>query len=122
MFLLTLFYTPCCMICMYINMSCHVILVVVRAGVDEHTALLLDVHSGEVRAVGVGTAYVCASSDNPTVCSEGTPLTFTNIACVRLSGPKEDLYSFSTWTGTGVPYINNVQVGHITTLPYGPKP
>lgn len=88
---------------------------------DEHTALLLDVNTGDVRTVGVGTAYVCSSRLDPTVCSSGTPLTFTNIECVRLSGPKEDLYSFSTWTGGGVPYVNDVQMGHITSLPYGPK-
>lgn len=45
-------------------------------GVDEHTALLLDVVTGDVRAVGVGTAYVCSASAPPSVCKPETPLTF----------------------------------------------
>jgi cyanophycinase len=36
-------------------------------GVDEHTALLLDVTTGHVTAVGVSTAYVCTADHNPEV-------------------------------------------------------
>jgi hypothetical protein len=89
--------------------------------VDEHTALLLDVHTGDVRTVGVGTAYVCSSDHDPEVCSSKTPLTFSSIDCVRLSGPNSDLFSFSTWNGGGVRYVNEVKAGHLTTVtPYGP--
>lgn len=45
-------------------------------GVDEHTALLLDVTTGDVSAVGVGTAYVCSADHDPTICAAETPLTF----------------------------------------------
>jgi len=90
--------------------------------VDEHTALLLNVTTGDVRTVGVGTAYVCSSRHYPEVCSSNIPLTFTDIDCVRLSGLSGDLFSFATWTGGGVRYTNDVKIGHITTLPYGPKP
>jgi hypothetical protein len=45
-------------------------------GVDEHTALLLNVNNGDVSIVGVGTAYVCSSDHNAAVCKEDTPLTF----------------------------------------------
>lgn len=94
---------------------CHV------SGVDEHTALLLDVQTGGVRAVGVGTAYVCTSSSAPEVCSSKTPLTFTGIDCVRLSGPSEDVFSFASWSGGGVAYTSDIKAGHFTTLPYGPS-
>lgn len=45
-------------------------------GVDEHTALLLDVVTGDVQTVGVGTAYVCSAEDLAEMCLSGTPLTF----------------------------------------------
>ncbi len=45
-------------------------------GVDEHTALLLDIETGDIQAVGVGTAYICSSSQLAEVCSSGYPLTF----------------------------------------------
>ena len=45
-------------------------------GIDEHTALLLDVTTGSVSAVGVGTAYVCSSDHKAQICKSGTPLTY----------------------------------------------
>ena len=45
-------------------------------GVDEHTALLLDVTTGDVKTVGVNTAYVCTSDHQPNVCAKNTKLTF----------------------------------------------
>lgn len=45
-------------------------------GVDEHTALLLDIGTGDIQTVGVGTAYVCTSDHNAQICVSGTPLTF----------------------------------------------
>ena len=45
-------------------------------GVDEHTALLLDVITGNVQAVGVGTAYICSASQLAEMCVSGYPLTF----------------------------------------------
>ena len=49
-------------------------------GVDEHTALLLDINTGTVETVGVGTAYVCASDHSASICLDGVPLTFTGIS------------------------------------------
>lgn len=96
--------------------------VVRGVGVDEHTALLLDVNTGKVSAVGVNTAYVCAASHDAEVCSSNKPLTFTEISCMRLSGKNGDSYSFSSWTGSGVTYTNTIRQGVFTTLPYGPLP
>lgn len=93
-------------------------------GVDEHTALLLDVTTGDVSAVGVGTAYVCTSDHKPEICKDGTPLTFHDIACTRLSGKVNDAYSFATFTapkGSGVDYVNSVTAGKLTDFPYGPS-
>jgi cyanophycinase len=93
-------------------------------GVDEHTALLLDVTTGDVTTVGQGTAYVCTSDHDPEVCKDKTPLTFHNIACTRLSATAGDTYSFKTFTaaaGSGVDYVNDVTAGILTDFPYGPS-
>jgi cyanophycinase len=50
--------------------------VVHAAGVDETTALLLDINTGMVTTVGQGHAYVCTSSNYPAVCKAETELTF----------------------------------------------
>lgn len=89
-------------------------------GVDEHTALLLDTKTGSVQTVGVNTAYVCTTTHDPEVCSSNKPLSFTDISCIRLSGKNEDKFSFASWTGNGVPYVNNIVKGVFTSLPYGP--
>jgi hypothetical protein len=38
--------------------------------------LLLDVNTGAVSTVGVGTAYVCTSTHDPEVCKPDTNFTF----------------------------------------------
>jgi cyanophycinase-like exopeptidase len=48
-------------------------------GVDEHTALLLDVKTGDVQTVGVGTAYVCSTDHAAEICADSVPLTFHGI-------------------------------------------
>ena len=45
-------------------------------GVDEHTALLLNTITGDVTAVGAGTAYICSTDHDAEICVSGTPLTF----------------------------------------------
>lgn len=45
-------------------------------GIDEHTALLLDVNTGAVQAVGVGTAYVCMVDHAAETCEDRTTLTY----------------------------------------------
>ena len=89
-------------------------------GVDEHTALLLDVKTGDIQAVGVNTAYVCSASTPAAVCKPNTPLTFQNLECVRLSGSKNDKFSFATLRGDGVSYTSNIVSGKFTNIPYGP--
>jgi cyanophycinase-like exopeptidase len=53
-------------------------------GIDEHTALLLDVNTGDVAAVGVGTAYVCSSDHDAAVCESNTNLTFKGMVNSKL--------------------------------------
>ncbi len=62
-------------------------------GVDEHTALLLNITSGytlyyfmtfvlicvilgDIEAVGVSTAYICASDHPAQICTRDVPLTY----------------------------------------------
>ena len=47
-------------------------------GVDEQTAFILNVTTGIATAVGVGTVYVCNSTQRASTCSPETPLTFTS--------------------------------------------
>lgn len=90
-------------------------------GIDEHTALLLNITTGDVNTVGVGTAYVCYSDHKATVCAEDKPLTFQDLTCTRLSAKNEDTFSFATFKGrTTVEYPSNVVNGVFTNLPYGP--
>jgi cyanophycinase-like exopeptidase len=90
-------------------------------GVDEHTALLLDINNGDVQTVGVGTAYLCESHASPAVCEPKKPLTYSNLQCTRLDAKSRDTFSFATWKGKNtVAYPSNIVNGVITNLPYGP--
>ena len=93
-------------------------------GVDEHTALLLNVTTGVAQAVGINTAYVCTANHDPETCADRTPLTFTGIACTRLSGALQSTYSFQSFQALsdGVDYVNDIVQGNFTTAPYGPTP
>lgn len=104
----------------YLEESSRASSVTRAVGIDEHTALLLDVTTGDVTAVGVGTAYVCSADRQATVCKEDTPLTFQDLSCVRLDPKSGDTFSFSSWSGAGVSYPSNVVNGVFTNLPYGP--
>jgi cyanophycinase-like exopeptidase len=90
-------------------------------GVDEKTALILNTTSGEVRATGSSSAYVCTAASRPEVCIPGTPLTFKNIDCVRLDAAQHHVYSFASFTGEGTKYQNNIIDGKINEEPYGPQ-
>lgn len=92
-------------------------------GVDEHTALLLNTSTGDIEAVGVGTAYVCTADHRAEICLQGKPLTFKNVECTRLSAKQNDKFSFATFDQElgGVTYINNITAGHYGDFPYGPK-
>lgn len=95
---------------------------VVRSlGVDEHTALLLDVTNGDVQTVGIGTAYICESRSKPEVCASKTPLTYQGLQCTRLNAKSRDKFSFATWKGEHtVVYPSDIITGNFTNLPYGP--
>lgn len=56
----------------YIHFLLHFV-----SGVDEHTALLLNVTSGLVQLEGVGYAFVCSFGydEETIVCRDGQPLT-----------------------------------------------
>lgn len=90
-------------------------------GIDEHTALLLNVQTGAVSAVGLGTAYICTADHTASVCSSGKPLTYQSLACTRLSGKNGDTYSFASWSGKGTVYSSDIVAGKFTNEPYGPK-
>jgi len=89
-------------------------------GIDEHTALLLDIHTGDVTTVGAGTAYICSSDHTPQTCKTRTSLTFKGISCHRLSALTNDRYSLSTFSGDGITYPSDVANGAILNRPYGP--
>jgi len=92
-------------------------------GVDEHTALLVETGTGDVTAVGVGTAYVCTAAHDAQVCKSGTPLTFKDVSCTRLSASSQDRYSFKTFkadiSNKGIDYSNDIVNGKFTSIPYG---
>lgn len=47
-------------------------------GVDEQTALLLNIQNGDVSIVGVNQAFICESAKSPEICKANTPLTYTS--------------------------------------------
>jgi cyanophycinase-like exopeptidase len=89
-------------------------------GVDEKTALILDTISGQATVTGTNSAFVCSTAAKPDVCVPGSPLTFTNIDCVRLDAAQKHTYSFASFTGEGTKYQNNIINGVINENPYGP--
>jgi cyanophycinase len=89
-------------------------------GIDENTALLLNVHTGVVSTVGIGTAYVCTADHSASVCISGKPLTYQSLSCTRLSGKSNDQYSFASWSGSGTVFTSNIVAGAFTNEPYGP--
>ncbi len=86
-------------------------------GVDEQTALILDVSNGNVRAVGKSFAFICTPAGLPKVCVPNQPLTSTDISCIRLNATAGDTFSFKSFTGQGVQYINSIVNGAFT-VPY----
>jgi cyanophycinase len=92
-------------------------------GVDEDTALLLNVTTGMVTAVGNNTAHVCSGVTNgPETCMSGSALTYSNITCIRLNAMVNSTISLSTYQAeNSVQYCNNVTDGHINYDHYGPK-
>jgi hypothetical protein len=89
-------------------------------GIDEQTALLLNIYTGEANAVGFGTAYVCASKRTAAVCEPNTPLTFKGIQCTRLNALNNDSFSFATYSGKGIGYTNSILQGAFVNYQYGP--
>lgn len=97
--------------------------VVRGVALDEQTALLLDTNTGMATTVGNGNGghgYICLATQLPEVCQPALPLTFSNIQCTRVSAQAGDVFSFKSWSGEGVAYVNQVTNGKIVTAPYGP--
>lgn len=90
-------------------------------GVDEETALLLNYSTGMATTVGIGTAYICNSSQVAEICKPYYPLTYLNVTCIRLNATSRDEYSLKTWSGHGVEYVNRINNATFTTPPYGPN-
>lgn len=101
-------------------------------GVDEHTAILLNVTTGVGTVIGSSTAYVCGPSREPEKCSSGgplcTPLTFRDIACQRYYGGNNetiDFHTFNALNSPSVSYTNTIVSGQFSDrwpLNYGPLP
>jgi cyanophycinase len=82
-------------------------------GVDETTALLLDLNTGLATTVGENCAFVCNPQAAPEKCEKNVPLTYKGIPCLRLSGPAGTVYDFNTFTGdaTAIAYVNTISDG-----------
>ena len=89
-------------------------------GVDEQTAVLLDITTGDSITVGANQAYICTSDHNPEQCKDGLPLDFKDVGCVRLNSRSNDKFSFKSWSGDGVKYSLDIKNGKIQSAPYGP--
>lgn len=76
--------------------------------------------SGLAKAVGSGNVYICTAETDPELCDRGSPLTFLQVPCHRLSADNEHVYDFATWTGQGVDYLDDIENGVFLNLnPYG---
>ena len=100
-------------------------------GVDERTAILLNVTTGVGTVVGSSTAYVCGPTVEPEKCSSGllcAPLTFRDIACQRFYGGNNetiDFHAFKALEQSSVTYTNTIVSGVFSNhwpLNYGPLP
>ena len=89
-------------------------------GIDETTALLLDVNTGLATTVGDSFAFVCSPQAAPETCQEKVPLTYRDIPCLRLSGTAGTVYDFNTFTGdaTAVAYVSTISYGGFLVAPY----
>lgn len=90
-------------------------------GVDEKTALLLNISTGVVNVVGHNTAYICSPHHLPELCTNEQPLTMSNISCIRLSALETSQYYLSNFSGSGSRYCNNIINGVINSNHYGPN-
>jgi len=93
-------------------------------GVDEETALLLNIHTGEAKTVGKNNAYICTEAAQTIRCLPDNPISTQILPCVRLSAVQGDVYSFASWKPVqgGVNYDIQVDNGWYSssTHPYGP--
>ena len=83
----------------------------VRAiAVDQEAALLVE-SDGSARAVGKGPVYLLETTEAPTVCRPGQPLTMGGIRAIRLApNHRADL---ERWTADGKPYVLSVDAGRV---------
>ncbi|MGC5326910.1 cyanophycinase [Brevibacillus sp. SYSU BS000544] len=86
--------------------------------VNEMTALLVEQDGTATVVVQPGATnpgvYMAQSNQAPSVCQNGTPLTFTNISIYKLT--EGDSFNLNTWTGSGgLSYSVNVNNGVVTS-------
>jgi cyanophycinase len=67
-------------------------------GIDEATAILVNPDGSSTR-VGSGAVYFLSSNGTPQVCASRTPLTYTGLAVVRITGSAT--FNLATWNGSG---------------------
>lgn len=67
--------------------------------VDEQTALLVDTKTGASTVAGSGNVYFLQAPGTPEVCTQGSPLTYLNVAVHRV-GPGGS-FSLGNWSGSG---------------------
>jgi len=100
-------------------------------GVDEETAILLNVTTGVGTVVGSSTAYLCSPTVLPKLCGANlcVPLTFSTIHCYRYYGHLNQSLDFHSFepvnVDVAVPYFTSIVNGIFTErwpLQYGPLP
>jgi cyanophycinase-like exopeptidase len=97
-------------------------------GIDEQTALLLDINTGIAKCVGKSYAFICTPLTKPEICTKNTPLTYKSIDCTRLNGTANSLYSFDKFESMDLKltkiYKNSIinSEFHPTGLQYGGVP
>jgi cyanophycinase len=86
----------------------------VRAiAVEENAAVLVEA-DGRAKVVGFGPAYFLETGARPSVCFDGQPLTFANVAVHK--GEAGTTFDLREWKGQGgTSYSLSVQAGQVTS-------
>ena len=97
---------------------------VIGIGVNERTAIVIDLSTDIGETVGSGDAYIILPGNNnmPQACEPNRPLTFTNVNVQKLESRYGDTFNFWTLTG-GHPslyYSVSVNNGQFNKNPYIP--
>jgi cyanophycinase len=81
--------------------------------VDQESAVLVET-DGSATVVGRAPTYFLETTQAPSVCRPGTPLTMAGVAAYRVTAG--DTFNLKTWTGRdGTPYVLSVNAGVVTS-------